>query len=91
MLGWSLSGPEVIASAATPSRASRPETSPVCRITPIDPVSVASRAKIRCAGRAIIYPADAAVPRMTATTGFTAATPLRILACVDLLAQRRDG
>jgi len=53
-LGWSFNGPEVIASALTPSDFSSPDTSPVSSSTPIEPVSVASRAKIRAAGTATI-------------------------------------
>ena len=74
-LGWSFSGPEVIASADKPSLDSRPEASPVSRMTPIEPVNVASRAKMRAAGTETMYPAEAAVPPITATTGLTAATP----------------
>ncbi len=51
-LGWSFSGPEVIASAVTPIFDSRPDTSPVSSSTPIEPVSVEARAKIRAAGTA---------------------------------------
>ena len=53
-LGWSFSGPETIVSAVMPSLPSRPETSPVSSSTPIEPVSVASRAKMRVAGTAIM-------------------------------------
>ena len=53
-LGWSLSGPEVIASVPMPILPSRPETSPVSSSTPIEPVSVPSRAKMRAAGIAIM-------------------------------------
>ena len=51
-LGWSFSGPEVIASVLTPIDFSSPDTSPVSSSTPIEPVSVPSRAKIRAAGTA---------------------------------------
>ncbi len=54
MLGWSFSGPEVMAVAVTPSLSSRPETSPVCRITPMEPVRVEARANMRSAGMAIM-------------------------------------
>ena len=51
-LGWSFSGPDVIASASIPSLPSRPDTSPVSSSTPIEPVRVPSRAKMRAAGTA---------------------------------------
>ena len=52
----------------------RPDTSVVPSTTPMEPVMVDARAKIRTAGMAIMYPAEAAVPCITATTGFFSAT-----------------
>ena len=48
-LGTALSGTERICSIDTPSLRSSPETSAVCISTPIEPVTVPSRATIRSA------------------------------------------
>ena len=51
-LGWSFNGPEVIASVLDTDRLQQPGHLAGLSRTPIEPVSVPSRAKIRAAGTA---------------------------------------
>ncbi len=67
----------LIAEVDMPSFSSRPVTSVVCSTTPMEPVTVPSRARMRSAASATMYPAEVATCPITAMTGLFFAT-LRI-------------